>query len=208
MASLANLLASRDRKFFDLFEQAAQNAVRTAELFHEMLLDFPDSAHLAKDILLAEQEGDRITHAIIQRLNETFVTPIEREDILELASALDDVVDHTEETADYFVIYKIEASMEQATRLSQILLDATRQIALGVPLLRTFGDISAYTVEIHRLENDGDRISRDAVASLFDGGIDPMIVIRWKDIYARLEDAIDACEQVANIMASIIIKNA
>lgn len=208
MASLANLLASRDRKFFDLFEQAAQNAVRTAELFDEMLREFPEKAHLAKEVQLAEQEGDRITHAIVQRLNETFVTPIEREDILQLASTLDDIVDHTEETADYLVIYKIEAPMEQATRLSGILLDATKQIALAVPLLRTFGDISTYTTEIHRLENDGDRISRDAVASLFDGGIDPMVVIRWKDIYARLEDAIDACEQVANVMASIIIKNA
>ncbi len=106
------------------------------------------------------------------------------------------------------MIYKIEAPMEQATRLARILLDATQQIALAVPQLRAFGDISTFTTEIHRLENDGDRISRDAVASLFDGGIDPMVVIRWKDIYARLEDAIDACEQVANIMASIIIKNA
>jgi len=208
MASLANLLASRDRKFFDLFERSAQNAVHTAELLAEMLGEFPEKAHLSKEILLAEQEGDKITHEIVNRLNETFVTPIEREDILELASALDDIVDHTEEVADYFIIYKIEAPMEQATRLAGILLDATRQIALAVPQLRNFGDIHAHTVEIHRLENDGDRISRDAVASLFDGGIDPMVVIRWKDIYARLEEAIDACEQVANTMASIIIKNA
>jgi len=208
MASLANLLSSRDRKFFELFELSANNAVHTASLLLEMLQEFPEKSHLSKEVLLAEQEGDKLTHKIVQRLNETFVTPIEREDILELAGGLDDIVDYTEEVADYFILYKIEAPMEQAVRLAQILRDAAKQIALAVPHLRTFGDISAFTSEIHRLENDGDRISRDAVASLFDGGIDPMVVIRWKDIYERLEDAIDACEQVANTMASIIIKNA
>ena len=207
MASLANLLASRDRKFFDLFELSANNAVRTAELLEEMLREFPEKAHLSKEILLAEQEGDRLTHEIVQRLNQTFVTPLEREDILELASALDDIVDHTEETADYFILYKIEAPMEQASRLAQILLDATRQIALAVPLIRTFGDISEYTMEIHKLENDGDRISRDAVASLFDGGIDPMVVIRWKDMFAVLEKAIDSTETAAHILEGIVIKN-
>jgi len=173
-----------------------------------MLHEFPEKSHLSKEILLAEQEGDKLTHKIVQRLNETFVTPIEREDILELAGGLDDIVDFTEEVADFLLLYKIDAPMEQAVRLAQILHDATKQIALAVPLLRTFGDISSFTAEIHKLENDGDRISRDAVASLFDGGIDPMVVIRWKDIYAQLEDAIDACEKVANTMASIIIKNA
>ena len=129
---------------------------------------------------------------MIHRLNQTFVTPIDREDILELASALDDVVDFTEEVADYLGLYKIEAPMEQAQRMAHILVQATRQIAEAMPRMRDFDDISHFTVEVNRLENDGDRVVREAIASLFDAGIDPMIVIRWKDIFERLEDAIDA----------------
>ena len=165
------------------------------------------AADLARDILICEQEGDRITHDIIRRLNETFVTPIDREDIYELASALDDIVDYTEEVADYLGLYKIEAPMEQAQRLAHVLLECARQIAEAMPRLRGFKDISHYTVEINRLENDGDRITREAVASLFDNGIDPMVVIRWKDIYERLEAAIDSTERVANILEGIVIKN-
>ena len=150
---------------------------------------------------------DEITHDIIRRLNETFVTPIDREDIYALASALDDIVDYTEEAADYLGLYKIEAPMEQAQRLAHVLLQASRSIAEAMPRLRSFEDISHYTVEINRLENDGDRITREAMASLFDNGIDPMVVIRWKDIYERLENAIDATERVANILEGIVIKN-
>jgi hypothetical protein len=201
-------IAPRDREFFDLFEEAAGNGVRAADLLDRMLRSFPDrSDDLARDILICEQDGDRITHDIIRRLNETFVTPIDREDIYELASALDDVVDYTEEAADYLILYKIEAPMEQAQRLAHVLLDCTRQLAEAMPRLRGFKDISHYTVEVNRLENDGDRIVREAIASLFDNGIDPMVVIRWKDIFERLEAAIDACEHVANILENIVIKN-
>ncbi|MDX6641948.1 MAG: uncharacterized protein QOF12_2959, partial [Solirubrobacteraceae bacterium] len=144
----------------------------------------------------------------IHRLNNTFVTPIDREDIILLVSALDDIIDLTEEVADYLGLYKIEAPMEQAQRLAHILLEATRQIAEAMPRLRDFKDMDRYTVEIHRLENDGDRIVREGVASLFEGGIDPMVVIRWKDLFERLEEAIDACERVANVLQGIVIKNA
>ena len=157
--------------------------------------------------MICEQEGDRITHDIIQRLNQRFVTPIDREDIYELASALDDVVDYTEEVADYLGLYKIEAPMEQAQDLARVLHAAARQIAEAMPRLRGFRDISHYTVELNRLENDGDRIVREAIASLFDTGIDPMVVIRWKDIFERLEEAIDATEHVANILQGVVIKN-
>jgi|SRR5215218_9386507 len=201
-------IAPRDRQFFDLFEEAAGNSVRAADLLDQMLRAFPDRGDdLARDVLICEQDGDRITHDIIRRLNETFVTPIDREDIYELASALDDVVDYTEEVADYLILYKIEAPMEQAQRLAHVLLQATRQLAEAMPKLRGFKDISHYTVEVNRLENDGDRIVREAIASLFDNGIDPMVVIRWKDIYERLESAIDATERVANILENIVIKN-
>ena len=178
-----------------------------ADLLDQMLRSYPEKADLARDILICEQEGDRIAHDLHQRLNSTFVTTIDREDILELASDLDDIVDLIVEVSDYLGLYKIEAPMEQSQRLAHILLQATRQIAGAMPRLRSFADISHFTVEVNRLENDGDRIVRDAVASLFANGIDPMVVIRWKDIFERLEEAIDACEHVANTLEGIVIKN-
>ena len=207
MARLSQLFMPREREFYDLFEEAAANIVRAAGMLEEMLESWPEKSELAREILLAEQEGDRITHDIIQRLNQTFVTPIDREDILALASALDDVVDFTEEVADYLGLYKIEAPMAQAQDLARVLHSAARQISEAMPRLRGFRDISHYTVELNRLENDGDRIVREAIASLFDTGIDPMVVIRWKDIFERLEEAIDATEHVANILQGIVIKN-
>ena len=207
MARLSQLFAPKEREFFDLFEEAGANIVRASELLERMLEHWPDNAELGREVLLCEQEGDRITHDIIQRLNSTFVTPIDREDIYALASALDDVVDYTEEVSDYLGLYKIEAPMSQAQDLARVLHAAGRQIAEAMPRLRGFKDISHYTVEINRLENDGDRIVREAIASLFDTGIDPMVVIRWKDIFERLEEAIDACEHVANTLEGIVIKN-
>jgi predicted phosphate transport protein (TIGR00153 family) len=204
---LSRVMAPRDREFFDLFEEAGGNILRASMLLEEMLREFPERAGLAREILICEQEGDRITHDIIQRLNQTFVTPIDREDIYALASALDDIVDYTEEVADYVGLYKIEAPFEQSQQLATVLLQASRQISEAMPRLRGFRDISHYTVEINRLENDGDRITREAIAALFDNGIDPMVVIRWKDLYERLESAIDATERVANIIEGIVIKN-
>jgi predicted phosphate transport protein (TIGR00153 family) len=207
MPRFAHVFAPRDRVYFELFEEAGQNILRASTLLDKLLAGYPDNKELATEILDCEHEGDRITHDIIDRLNHTFVTPIDREDILALASALDDIVDYTEEVADYLGLYKIEAPMEQAIRLARVLKDSSSQIAEAIPLLRHFRDISRYTVEINRLENEGDRITREAVASLFDGGIDPMVVIRWKDLFERLEAAIDAAERVANIIEGIVIKN-
>jgi predicted phosphate transport protein (TIGR00153 family) len=207
VSRLSQVFVPKDREFFDLFEEAAGNIVRGAEMLEEMVKGFPDTAPLGRDILVCEQEGDRITHDIVHRLNQTFVTPIDREDILELVSALDDVIDLTEEVADFLVLYKVEAPMDPAERLATILKDATRQIAQAMPRMRTFDDISHYVVEIHRLENDGDRAVREGIASLFDKGVDPMVVIRWKDIFERLEEAIDAAEHVADTLETIVIKN-
>ena len=207
MARLSQVFAPKDRVFFGLFEESAANVLRAAELLDEMLRSFPEQHGLARAILLCEQEGDRITYDIIQRLNATFVTPIDREDILELASGLDDIVDLTEEVADYLGLYRIEAPMEQAQRLAHILMEACRRINEAVPRMRGFKDVTHYTNEIHRLETDGDRVTREAVASLFDTGIDPMVVIRWKDIFERLEEAVDATEHIANVIANIVVKN-
>jgi predicted phosphate transport protein (TIGR00153 family) len=208
MARLSAIFAPREREFFDLFEEAGANIVRAAELLERMLDRWPDHGELARDVVVCEQEGDRITHDIIQRLNQTFVTPIDREDIYALASALDDIVDFIEEVADFLGLYRIEAPMEQAQSMAHVLHEATRQIHGAIPRLRTFRDIHHYTVEVNRLENEGDRILRESLASLFERGIDPMMVIRWKDIFERLEDAIDATEKTANILEGIVIKNA
>jgi predicted phosphate transport protein (TIGR00153 family) len=207
VARLSQIFAPREREFFDLFEEAGANIVRASELLERMLEQWPDHGELARDVLVCEQEGDRITHDIIQRLNSTFVTPIDREDIYALASALDDIVDFVEEVSDFLGLYRIEAPMDRATEMARILHQSARAIAGAIPRLRTFKDIRHYTVEVNRLENDGDRVLREALASLFDHGIDPMLVIRWKDIFERLEDAIDSTEKAANILEGIVIKN-
>jgi uncharacterized protein len=207
MPRLSEVLVPRDRQYFDLFEEAAGNVLRAAELLDQMLTTYPDHGELAREILICEQEGDRITHDLSRRLNETFVTPIDREDILALASALDDIVDYTEEVADFLGLYKIEAPMDQSLQLSSVLRDCCRQLVEAMARLRGFKDMSHYIIEMHRLENDGDRIVREALASLFDNGVDPMVVIRWKDIFERQEAAIDATEHAANILEGIVIKN-
>jgi predicted phosphate transport protein (TIGR00153 family) len=200
-------LLPRDRTYFDLFIQAGHNTVHAARLLDRMMHSWPDEKDLAREILLAEQEGDKITHTIVQRLNSTFVTPIDREDIYGLATQIDDIVDYTEEAADFLGLYRIEAPMEQAQALTKVLVASCEQLEMGLEHLPSFKDLDKYWIEIHRLENDGDRISRDAVASLFSNGIDPMIVIRWKDMFAVLEEAIDSTETAAQILEGIVIKN-
>jgi len=201
-------LVPKDRVFFDLFAEGGQNTLRTAKLLRDMLKKWPDDEGLAIDILKAEQEGDRITHDIIRRLNTTFVTPIDREDIHTLATQMDDIVDDIEEAADFMGLYGIEAPMDQSQAMADVLVKCCEQLYGLLQNLRGFKDLDHYWIEIHRLENDGDRIYRDAVASLFSNGIDPMVVIRWRDIFLRLERAIDATETTASIVEGIVIKNA
>ena len=192
--------------FFDLFAQAGGNSVRAAKLLREMLEGWPESAGLAREILLAEQEGDRITRDLVQRVNSNFVTPMDGEDIHRLAGKVDDIVDHIEETADFMGLYNIAAPMDQALAMADVLAKSCEQLAALLEHLRGFKDLDRYWIEIHRLENDGDRLFRDGLASLFAGGIDPMVVIRWRDIFLRLERAIDATELAAMVVEGIAIK--
>jgi uncharacterized protein len=201
-------LVPGDRTFFDLFVEAGENMVRAAQLLKQMLDKWPEDEGLARDILKAEQEGDRITHDVVRRLNSSSSTPIDREDIYGLTTKVDDIVDYIEEAADFLGLYRIEAPMDQALELTEVLVAACEQLNGALQNLRGFKDLERYWIEIHRLENEGDRISRDAVASLFANGIDPMVVIRWKDIFAVLEEAIDATESAAHILEGIVIKNA
>jgi predicted phosphate transport protein (TIGR00153 family) len=207
MSRLSQIFAPKEREFFDLFEEAGANAVRAAGLLEQMLEQWPDHGELLRDVVVCEQEGDRITHDIIQRLNQTFVTPFDREDIIALATSMDDIVDFIEEIADFLGLFQIEAPTDQAQRMAKVLHQSAQQISSALPCLRRFEELRSFQVEVNRLENEGDRILREAVATLFNHGIDPMMVIRWKDIYERLEDGIDATEAAMNTMSDIVIKN-
>jgi len=207
VASLS--FAPKDRVFFELLTESGQNAVRSAQLLREMLETWPEGGEaLGREVLKSEQEGDRITHDIIRRLNTTNSTPFDRDDIYGLATRVDDVVDYIEEAADFLGLYQIEAPMQQAQALAEVLVSSCGELAEALAALHGFRDLDRHLIEIHRLENDGDRISRDAVASLFANGVDPMVVIRWKDIFAVLERAIDATETAAHIIEGVSIKNA
>ena len=163
MVSLS--FAPKDRVFFDLLSESGRNAVRAADLLQEMIKTWPDGAEgLNREILKTEQEGDRITHDIIRRLNSTFVTPFDREDIYGLATKVDDVVDYIEEAGDFLGLYQIEAPMQQAIALADVLVGCCGELSTALDGLRGFKDLDSHLIEIHRLENDGDRISRDAVA--------------------------------------------
>lgn len=198
-----------DADLMQLLEEAGRNAQRAAELLRDMLVDYPERSELAREVLLCEQEGDRITHDLMQRLNSNgSPAGIKRGDAHSLAGAIDDVVDHAEEAADFLGLYRIEAPMEQAEQLSNVLVAAAIELTHALAALRGDDDLAARLARIHELENEGDRLSRDAIAALFAGHIDPMVVIRWKDVFESLEEAIDACETAAHVIEAIELKRA
>jgi uncharacterized protein Yka (UPF0111/DUF47 family) len=189
-----------------LFEESGRNVERTGSLLRDLLEDFPERSSLARDILICEQEGDRITHDIIHSMSING-SKLDQRDAYELARALDDVVDYAEETADSLELYGVEAPMEQAQELASVLAGASVEVAHALAHLRSGEDVATQLIEIHRLENEGDRISREAIASLFKSGTDPMVVIRWKDIFESLEQAIDSCETVAHVIEGMRLKS-
>jgi uncharacterized protein Yka (UPF0111/DUF47 family) len=198
---------SHDGVLLDLFEASGRNVERATLCLRDVMEDVPQHADLAAGLVACEHEGDRITHDIIHRLGARRVrAPFGFADGYELATSLDDIVDHAEQAGDTLGVYHVEAPMEQAVLMCDVLVGAGAQVAAALCALRAGEDLSATLVEIHRLENEGDRLSREAVASLFADGIDPMVVIRWKDIFAALESSIDACEHVAHVLEGITLK--
>jgi uncharacterized protein Yka (UPF0111/DUF47 family) len=197
-----------DAELLELLEEAGQNVQRAGLLLRDFVRELPEGSERARELFLCEQQGDRITHDIIHRLNGGGCgrAPFDAGDGHALATALDDIVDYAEQTADWLVLYRIEAPMEQAVGLADVLVGTGEQVATALRRLRTRADFGTNLVEIHRLENEGDRLYRDAVASLFAGGIDPMVVIRWKDIFESLEASVDACEHVAHVLEGISLK--
>jgi uncharacterized protein len=192
----------------ELFEQAGRNVQRTTMVLRDMLAGFPESSGLARDIYVCEQEGDRITHDILHRIAErgSKRSHMDSADVHALSVALDDIVDYAEEASDQLGRYGVEAPMSQAEEIAALLVAAAEEVAASLRQLRNGMELAPRLVEIHRLENEADQLVRGAVASLFEHGIDPMIVIRWKDIFESLEAAVDACETVANVLEGISLK--
>ncbi len=199
---------SVDSELLALVEESGRNVQRAGLLLRDLFADYPDRATLAQDLLVCEHEGDRITHDIIHRMtgSRRVRAPFDAGDGYALATALDDVVDHAEQAGALLGIYGVEAPMEQAVEFGDVLVGAGEQIAQALRSLRTGGELAPHLVEIHRLENEGDRLQRDGVGSLFANGTDPMVVIRWKDIFESLEAAVDACETVAHVLEGIALK--
>jgi predicted phosphate transport protein (TIGR00153 family) len=197
-----------DTTLTNLVEDAGRNVQRSSELLRQLIAELPEHAQLAEELAACEREGDRITHDIIHRLNggRRVRAPFDAGDGYVLATALDDIVDHTEQAAAQLGLYGVEAPMEQAVEFADVLVAAGQPIADALRCLHTGEELAPHLVEIHRLENEGDRLLRDGVASLFAQGTDPMVVIRWKDIFESLEAAVDACETVAHVLEGITLK--
>lgn len=198
----------RDEGFFEQFKKAAHNVIEGGRLLKDMMEDFRNPSDHARRIRDVEHVGDGITHDIARRLNRTFITPIDREDIHALASALDDIVDVIDEVADRFVVFKIAKPTETAIKLAGILYDASVSVGAGIDLLgKGHADVNEVSVTVNSLENEADRLTRDVISRLFDEETDPIMVIKWKEIYENFEQGTDRCEDVANILERIALKN-
>lgn len=199
-------LIPREESFFDLFEQLAQKVQEGAEELLDLLKNYSDLDRKAGRVLDIEHEGDEITHEVIRRLNTTFVTPFDREDIHLLASSLDDVLDHIEAAAEYLQLHKIGEPLPQMVSLAETLASAAGITAKSMPGLRRMRGLNDYWVEINRLENEGDRAYRRTIAELFSGDYKAMDVLKFKDIIEQIETGMDRLEDVANTVEGIVLK--
>ncbi len=200
-------LIPREEKFYDDFKAMADQLKVGARMLEQMLASDPplyDKAHEIKEV---EHQCDFLTHEIIQRLNKTFVTPIDREDIHELARTLDDVMDAIDNAAALIPLYKIDKIRPGARELTRVIITQTDEIRAAVEALEQRKGVLERTVEISRLENEADRIHRQAIGELFDEEKDPIMVLKWKEIFDLLEEATDACEDVANLLENVVVKH-
>ena len=198
----------REERFFEMFVDDAANVLGGARLLEAMLRNYDTIERRAGEIRDAEHRGDEISHNIGHRLEKTFVTPFDREEIIALITGLDDVLDYIEEVADTFVLYHITTPTDTAVQQAAIVVKQCEQLHQALLHLRGFNDLERYWIEVHRLENEGDRVARSAIADLFSNGQDPIEIIKWKEIYNLLEGTIDKCEDVANIIERIVVKHA
>ncbi|MGH7236289.1 MAG: DUF47 domain-containing protein [Nitrospiraceae bacterium] len=201
-------LIPREIAFFEMFEKAAHNMIEGSRLLKNMMEDFRNPVAQARRIKDIEHIGDGITHDIALKLNQTFITPLDREDIHGLASVLDDILDLVEAVADRFVVFKVDKPTETAIKLADILYQSAVAVGAGIDQLgKPHADVNQYCVLVNSLENEADRITRDAISKLFEEEKDPIAVIKWKEIYENFEEGTDRCEDVANILERIALKH-
>ena len=201
-------LFPRQEDFFVLFKKQASLVRTGCEQLHEMMTQFDRLDERAKQLKQTEHDADVVTHDIFERLNRTFITPLDREDIHALASGLDDILDSAEAVGSRLVLFQITSNTPEAVQLTSILVNSSRQVEMAVGHLKDLEHLVPFTIEINRLENEADAVSRDAVADLFTPGRHEVLdIMRWKEIYGRLESAADQCEDVANVIESIVLKS-
>jgi predicted phosphate transport protein (TIGR00153 family) len=200
-------LTPRTTEFYDLFVRAGENTLAVARLAERRFAQVPDSEVRQREIKQLEHEGDRITREIVELLNTQYITPFDREDIYGLAAAIDDVVDHIDEASELLGVYKVDAPSPKAVRQCELLMAAAEVLAHGLADLRSLRNASSHIVELKQIEDEGDVVLREAIAELFEQD-DVKTIIKWKDIHDALEEAIDACEEAANVIGNIVLKNA
>jgi len=201
-------LTPQKRAFFDLYTQASANTVAIARLLVDLMVRFPqDGSALIEQIKAREHEGDRLTHDIVDMLNRTFVTPFDRDDMYRLAAALDDICDHVDEAADNLGSWGVEQVPGKARAQAEVILRAATKLDEAIGRLEGFRDSSQQLDALRELEDEGDALVRDAVAELFTSTDDAKVIIRWKDIHERLEEAVDALENAADVLEAILVKN-
>jgi len=208
MPGLLGRILPREKSFFDMFIQQAENVRDGAQAMLDMLEHYENVAALAEKVESHEHIGDTITHNIMMRLNQTFITPFDREDIHELASKIDDVIDLVDAAATRLVTYRVQTIRPGVAELAKTIRDATVQILAAVRVVEEKGRVLDYCIEINRLENQADRQCQQLLAALFDQEKDPVQIIKWKEIIETLEFATDKCEDVANVIESVTLKNA
>jgi uncharacterized protein len=201
-------LVPQNREFFRLFDQASTNVVEISRALIRLLEAFPaENGDLLREIKDLEHEGDRLTRQLVDLLNRTFVTPFDRDDIYQLATAIDDVCDHVDEAAGNIAGYGVTEIRPAAREQGQVILRSAQKLDEAVACLEGFKDASRQLHELRDLEDEGDRLNRAAVSELFSTSNDAMLVIRWKDIHEQLEEAVDACENAADVLEAILVKN-
>jgi uncharacterized protein Yka (UPF0111/DUF47 family) len=201
-------LTPRTSEFYTLFGKAGENALQVARLVERRFREHPNSGITQEQVKKEETEGDAITRELVTLLNTQYVTPFDRDDIYQLATVVDDVVDYLEEASDLLGLYGVEMPTRHAVEQCGVIVRACEQLAIACDNLKGMRGVQEALVQVKLHEDEGDRVLRDALAALFrDEGIDPLIVIRWKDIYEALERALDACETAANVIANILVKN-
>jgi len=198
----------RERRFYQLFERNSDNIVSAARLLCELLKNPAVPEERQDRISELEHEADEITHDIIRSLNRVFVTPFDREDIYALASGMDDVLDFIKELSDKHALYDLRTVSPPAVELGALLLHSAEELKAAIAKLESLKDLEQHWIEVNRIENQGDQVSRQAISELFRSGSDPIQVMKMKDVYDGLEDALDRCEDVANVIENIVIKNA